>query len=177
MRKKDIKIIAFLVLVCMMCGSAFATGTTPSGQTSPTSTQAPTATQAPTSTQMPTSTQTPTSTQIPTSTQAPQTTPGTYSNGKKAQPFILDNFKVIEMTLNHFGVDRAKLADYIKQGKKLEDVLKAERISVRRFKNQVVKEYFKVVEDGLANNQLTEEQADQLKAAIRETVKGWLPRK
>lgn len=148
MRQKVIKTIAFIVLVGMMCGSAFATE-----QGMPVQQGAP--------------------------TQEPvkQTTPSTYSNEKKSQPFILDNFKVIEMTLNHFGVDNTKLADYIKQGKKLEDVLKAERISVRRFKKRVVEEYFKAVEEGVANKQLTTEQANQLKTAIKETVKGWLPRK
>ena len=104
-------------------------------------------------------------------------TPSTYSNEKKMQPFILDNFKVIEMTLKHFHVDSAKLANYIKEGKKLEDVLKAEKISVRRFKKRVIEEYFKAVQEGVANKQLTQEQACQLKTAIKETVKGWLPKK
>jgi len=154
MRRKEIKIIAFSVLVCMMCGSVFATVTTPAGQTA-----------APTQVPRPTPTPTPTP------------TPSTQPNEKKDQPFILDNFKVIEMTLNHFGVDSIKLANYIKQGKKLEDVLKAEKISVKKFKKQVVEEYFKAVQEGIANEQLTEEQASQLKSAIKETVKGWLPRK
>jgi hypothetical protein len=173
MRKKEIKIIAFAVLACMICSSTFATTTTPAGQTSPNGT--PTSTVAPTPT--PTPTPMPTSTGAPASTQVPQTNSGNYSNGKKSQPFVLDNFKVIEMTLSHFGVDSTKLADYIRQGKKLEDVLKAERISVRRFKRKIIEEYYKAVEEGVANNQLTEEQADKLKSAIKETVKGWLPRK
>lgn len=105
-----------------------------------------------------------------------QTTPSVYDQ-KKPQPFILDNFKVIEMTLKHFGIDSAELANYIKEGKKLEDVLKEEKISVKRFKRRVMEEYFKAVDEGVANKQLTKEQASQLKNAIKDTVKGWLPRK
>lgn len=105
-----------------------------------------------------------------------QTTPGSYQVEKK-RPFMLDNFKVIEATLKGFGVDQNELRAYIGQGKKLEDVLKIEKISLKKFKKQVVKEYFKVVDEGVANKQLTEEQAKQLRKAITETVKGWLPKK
>ncbi|WP_069998015.1 hypothetical protein [Cellulosilyticum sp. I15G10I2] len=103
--------------------------------------------------------------------------PNDPSKQSQAQPFVLDNFKVIETTLKSFGVDSRELANYIKQGKKLEDVLKAEKISIRKFKKQVMAEYFKVVDQGVTNKQLTTQQASQLKKAIKETVKSWLPRK
>lgn len=205
MRKNIVKQWFFLTAFCLLCSNTFATtgvptattkpvkpitpiqgpaatqlpGETPSpnGTTTPTSSPSPNGIMAPTSTSSPSGTMTPADTASPASTQTPQTAPGSSSNGKKTQPFILDNFKVIEATLGHFGVDSAKLADYIRQGKKLEDVLKAEKISVKKFKKQVVTEYFKAVEQGLDEGQLTEEQANQLKNAIQETVKGWLPRK
>jgi hypothetical protein len=113
---------------------------------------------------------------VQTATPRPTATPAP-NNSIRPQPFVLDNFKVIERTLKCFGVDSTELANYIKEGKKLEDVLRAERISTKKFKRQVLKEYYKAVEEGVANKQLTEEQAKQLKMAIKETVKGWLPRK
>ena len=101
--------------------------------------------------------------------------PSTCPN--KPQPFALDNFKVIQATLAGCGVDEQELAAYIKQGKKLEDVLKEEKISTRKFKKRVLKEYCKVIDQAVKDGQLTNEQGAQLKEAIKETVKNWLPKK
>lgn len=95
----------------------------------------------------------------------------------KPKPFALDNFKVIQATLAGCGVDEQELAAYIKQGKKLEDVLKEEKISTRKFKKRVLKEYCKVIDQAVKDGQLTNEQGAQLKEAIKETVKNWLPKK
>ncbi|WP_054743796.1 hypothetical protein [Cellulosilyticum ruminicola] len=94
----------------------------------------------------------------------------------KPKPFALDNFKVIQATLAGCGVDEQELAAYIKQGKKLEDVLKEEKISTRKFKKRVLKEYCKVIDQAVKDGQLTNEQGAQLKEAIKETVKNWLPK-
>ncbi len=108
--------------------------------------------------------------------------PSTCPNKKpecpnKPKPFALDNFKVIQATLASCGVDGQELAEYIKQGKKLEDVLKAENISVSKFKKRVLKEYCKVINEAVKSGQLTNEQGAQLKDAIKDTVKNWLPKK
>lgn len=103
--------------------------------------------------------------------------PTTTQENKNGQPFVLDNFKVIETTLDHLGVKNDELTILIRQGKKLEDVLKEKKIPVKKFKKEVIKEYYRAVDEGIANKQLTTEQSDQLKAAIKETVKGWLPKK
>ena len=110
-------------------------------------------------------------------TQGNQTTPSIYSHQRKVQPFVLDNFKIIEATLNHLGVTNEELTAFIKQGKKLEDVLKIKKISIKKFKKEVIKEYYKAVDEGLLQKQINEEQASQLKNAIKETIKGWLPKK
>ena len=121
----------------------------------------------------------------PAPTMAPTTKPGPCTKpapctkptpDQKAKPFMLDNFKVIANTLAGLGVDEAKLTSYIKEGKKLEDVLKAEKISTRKFKKCVIKEYNRVVDQAVKNKQLTCEQAKQLKAAIKQTIKNWLPK-
>nr|WP_302599557.1 hypothetical protein [uncultured Cellulosilyticum sp.] len=108
--------------------------------------------------------------------------PSTCPNKKpecpnKPKPFALDNFKVIQATLASCGVDEQELAAYIKQGKKLEDVLKAENISVRKFKKRVLKEYCRVINEAVKSGELTNEQGAQLKEAIKDTVKNWLPKK
>lgn len=95
---------------------------------------------------------------------------------QKEKPFMLDNFKVIANTLAGLGVDEAELTSYIKEGKKLEDVLKLEKISTRKFKKCIIKEYNKVVDEAVKNKQLTCEQGKQLKVAIKQTIKNWLPK-
>ncbi len=127
--------------------------------TKPTPTVAPTTKPAPT--MMPSTKPTP----------CPETAPE-----QKNKPFMLDNFKVIANTLAGLGVDEAKLTCYIKEGKKLEEVLKLEKISTRKFKKCVIKEYNKVVDNAVKNKQLTCEQAKQLKVAIKQTIKNWLPK-
>ena len=145
----------------------------------PVPTVAPTTKPAPTMapTTKPAPTMTPTTKPAP--TMAPTTKPGPCTKpaqDQKAKPFMLDNFKVIANTLAGLGVDEAKLTSYIKEGKKLEDVLKVEKISTRKFKKCVIKEYNRVVDQAVKNKQLTCEQAKQLKAAIKQTIKNWLPK-
>ncbi len=118
-------------------------------------------------------------TMVPSTKPGPCTKPAPCTKptpDQKAKPFMLDNFKVIANTLAGLGVDEAKLTSYIKEGKKLEDVLKAEKISTRKFKKCVIKEYNRVVDQAVKNKQLTCEQAKQLKAAIKQTIKNWLPK-
>ena len=147
--------------------------------TKPVPTMAPTTkpapTMAPTTKPVPTMAPTtkPAPTMVPSTKPAPCTKP---TPDQKAKPFMLDNFKVIANTLAGLGVDEAKLTSYIKEGKKLEDVLKAEKISTRKFKKCVIKEYNRVVDQAVKNKQLTCEQAKQLKAAIKQTIKNWLPK-
>ena len=145
----------------------------------PVPTVAPTTKPAPTMapTTKPAPTMTPTTKPAP--TMVPSTKPGPCTKpaqDQKAKPFMLDNFKVIANTLAGLGVDEAKLTSYIKEGKKLEDVLKVEKISTRKFKKCVIKEYNRVVDQAVKNKQLTCEQAKQLKAAIKQTIKNWLPK-
>ncbi len=137
--------------------------------TKPVPTMAPTTKPAPTKTP----TTKPAPTMVPSTKPGPCTKP---AQDQKAKPFMLDNFKVIANTLAGLGVDEAKLTSYIKEGKKLEDVLKAEKISTRKFKKCVIKEYNRVVDQAVKNKQLTCEQAKQLKAAIKQTIKNWLPK-
>ena len=98
-------------------------------------------------------------------------------NTEKQKPFTLDHFKMIINTLKKMGVEESKVVTYIKEGKKLEDILKAEKINTRKFKKCIIKEYFKVVDEAVGNGQITKEQAKQLKAAIKETICNWLPKK
>ena len=135
----------------------------------------PVPTVAPTTKPAPTMTPTtkPAPTMVPSTKPGPCTKP---AQDQKAKPFMLDNFKVIANTLAGLGVDEAKLTSYIKEGKKLEDVLKVEKISTRKFKKCVIKEYNRVVDQAVKNKQLTCEQAKQLKAAIKQTIKNWLPK-
>lgn len=89
--------------------------------------------------------------------------------------FTLDHFKMIVCTLKQLGMQESEIADYIKQGKKLEDILKAEKINPKKFKKCIIKQYNKVIDEGAKEGQLTKEQCKQLKVAIKETVKNWLP--
>lgn len=160
---------------------------TPS-QAPPTTSPSPNATTPSTTTPRPGTTIQPSTSPSP-STTTPQSIaprPGSTTNpsttdapnqSRQTKPFTLDNFKVIENTLKCFGVDSRELAQYIKQGKKLEEVLKEERISVKKFKKQILREYYKTIDEAIMNKQLTQKQSTQLKKAIKDTVKGWLPRK
>ena len=90
---------------------------------------------------------------------------------------MLDHFKMIVITLKKLGVEENKIVGYIKEGKKLEDILQAENIKPKKFKKCMIKEYNKVVDEAQKNGQITGEQCKQLKVAIKETVKNWLPNK
>ena len=93
------------------------------------------------------------------------------------KPFMLDHFKMIVNTLKKLGLEENQIVTYIKEGKKLEDILKAENIKPKKFKKCMLKEYYKVVDTAQKSGQITCEQAKQLKAAIKETVNNWLPNK
>ena len=163
----------------------------PSAKPAPTPTAMPSAKPAPTPTAMPSAkpapapTVMPSTKPVPTPIVTPDTKPAPSCKMKskckpgsqKQKPFMLDNFKVIATTLGRFGVDEAKLTTYIKEGKKLEDVLRIEKISTRKFKKAIIKEYNKVVDEGVKNKQITCEQSKQLKSAIKQTIKDWLPQK
>lgn len=90
------------------------------------------------------------------------------------KPFYLDHFGVIKSSLKKFGVSGEKLATYIREGKKLEDVLEIENIPVKKFKKEVIKQYNTRVKAGVKEGSLTKEQAKKLKQAINTTIKKWL---
>ena len=90
------------------------------------------------------------------------------------KPFVLDHFGVIKDSLKEFGVSGEEVASYIREGKKLEEVLKLEKISVKSFKKEVIKQYNTRVKQGVKEGALTKEQAKKLKQAIKQTIKKWL---
>lgn len=91
------------------------------------------------------------------------------------KPFMLDHFKMIVNALKKLGVEEKKIVTHIKEGKKLEDILKAEKIKPKKFKKCILKEYNKVVDEAQKKGQITCEQSKQLKVAIKETINSWLP--
>ena len=91
------------------------------------------------------------------------------------KPFMLDHFKMIVNALKKLGVEEKQIVTYIKEGKKLEDILKAEKIKPKKFKKCILKEYNKVVDEAQKKGQITCEQSKQLKSAIKETINNWLP--
>lgn len=93
------------------------------------------------------------------------------------KPFTLDHFKMIVNALKRLGVDEKEIITYIKDGKKLDDILKAKHINPNKFKRCIIKEYCKVINEAQKNNQITCQQSKQLKATIKETIKNWLPSK
>ncbi len=90
--------------------------------------------------------------------------------------FALNNFIIIQTTLEKLGIPNDELETLIKQGKNLEQVLKEKDIPVRKFKKEVLKEYYKAVDEGIDNKLITPEEGKRLKSAIKETIKGWLPK-
>lgn len=90
--------------------------------------------------------------------------------------FMLNNFVIIQTTLEKLGISNDELEKLIKQGKNLEQVLKEKDISVRKFKKEVLKEYYKAVDEGIEKDLITSEEGKKLKSAIKETIKGWLPK-
>ena len=179
--------------------------TAPQATQVPKATTAPQATQTPQSTHMPsakpsevtpkpvmpcpdkkeepkTTIVAPQQTTTPKAITAPQTdtTKKTENPCKKTcpnKPFTLDHFKMIVNTLKKMGVEEQEIVTYIKEGKKLEEILKTKRINPKKFKKCIIKEYYKAVDEAQKNGQITTEQAKQLKCAIKETIKNWLPKK
>ena len=99
------------------------------------------------------------------------------SGTKDQKPFMLDHFKMIVVTLKKMGIEEKQIVTYIKEGKKLEDILKAENIKPKKFKKCIIKEYNKTIDEAQKSGQITCEQAKQLRAAVKETIKNWLPNK
>lgn len=200
MNRKKWQGLSCFLLASLMVGSTFAApmrNEAPKSTTVPKATVAPQATQAPKTTTTPQATQTPKTTTMPQATQAPKTTATpqapkaittpqagttkkTENPCKKTcpnKPFTLDHFKMIVNTLKRMGLEEKEIVTYIKEGKKLEEILKAEKISPKKFKKCIIKEYCKEVDVAQKNGQITAEQAKQLKCAIKETIKNWLPKK
>ncbi len=90
------------------------------------------------------------------------------------KPFYLDHFGIIKKSLKTFNVSGEKLATYIREGKKLEDVLEIENIPIKKFKKEVIKQYNAKVKEGVKEGNLTKEQAKKLRQAIDQTIKKWL---
>ena len=167
---------------------------TPQATTMPKATQTPQATTMPEATAKPQPVESPKVAPCPKTTTCPkakkmpinETSPNKpgcpklhqdEKNCEKKRPFTLDHFKMIVNTLKKMGVEENQIVTYIKEGKKLEDILKAEKINTKKFKKCITKEYFKVVDEAVKNGQITVEQSKQLKTAIKETIKNWLPKK
>lgn len=171
MNKQKWKGITIALMISLLASTTFASvnGNVPAPSPSPVASPAtnPRPSVAPAPTVAPKATVAPTVKPAP----APKS-----QTEQKEKPFMLDNFKVIANTLAGLGVDEAELTSYIKEGKKLEDVLKLEKISTRKFKKCIIKEYNKVVDEAVKNKQLTCEQGKQLKVAIKQTIKNWLPK-
>ncbi len=90
--------------------------------------------------------------------------------------FTLNNFIIIQSTLEKLGVPNDELEVLIKQGKNLQQVLKEKNIPVKKFKKEVLKEYYKAVDEGIDRNLISPEEGKRLKSAIKETIKNWLPK-
>lgn len=106
----------------------------------------------------------------------PKATPE-QNNKQQQKPFVLDHFKMIVNTLKQLGVEESEITGYIKEGKKLEEILKAEKINPKKFKKCMYKQYCEVIDAAVKEEKITAEQAKQLKAAIKETIQNWLPKK
>lgn len=106
----------------------------------------------------------------------PKATPE-QNNKQQQKPFVLDHFKMIVNTLKQLGVEESEITNYIKEGKKLEEILKAEKISPKKFKKCMYKQYCEVIDAAVKEGKITAEQAKQLKTAIKETIHNWLPKK
>ncbi len=91
-----------------------------------------------------------------------------------AGAFTIDNFKIIQTTLEKLGVTPATLENQIKEGKKLVEVLEAAEIPVPKFKKQLYKEYRAAIKEGVKNKQLTKEEGKTLTKAIKQKVDAWM---
>lgn len=92
----------------------------------------------------------------------------------KQEVFVIDNFKVISTTLEQLGVTYDELQGLIKEGKKLKDVLEVKEINVKKFKKELIKQYNKVIDEGVNEGKLTKEEGKMLKKAIKEKIMNWL---
>lgn len=180
MNRKKWQGTACFLLASLMVSSVFAApvrqeAPTPKVVTSPATTTTPPAAKVSEPTTMPKATTSPEAVQSP----KPSACPNTKEMPQKQQqkPFTLDHFKMIVNALKKVGVEESQIVVYIKEGKKLEDILKAEKINTKKFKKYLMKEYFAVVDEAVKNGQITAEQSKQLKAAIKETIANWLPKK
>lgn len=182
MNRKKWQGTACFVLASLMMSSVFAApvrqeAPTPKAVTSP----APATTTTPPAVKVSEPTTMPKATTSPEASQGakPSVCPNTKEMPQKEQqkPFTLDHFKMIVNALKKVGVEESQIVVYIKEGKKLEDILKAEKINTKKFKKCLMKEYFAVVDEAVKNGQITSEQSKQLKAAIKETIANWLPKK
>ena len=199
MKRKKWQGTACLLLASLMISSVFATpvrkeAPTPQATTMPKATTTPQPVESPKVAPCPKTQVAPQASEVPKATTCPKTTempkkevapnkPGCkkvhedMKNAEKQKSFTLDHFKMIINALKKMGVKENQIITYVKEGKKLEDILKAERINTKKFKKCITKEYFKVVDEAVKNGQITAEQSKQLKAAIKETIKNWLPKK
>ncbi|OON96189.1 MAG: hypothetical protein ATN32_06630 [Candidatus Epulonipiscium fishelsonii] len=94
-----------------------------------------------------------------------------------SEVFSIDNFKVIQTSLEKLGVTPEELETKIKEGKKLIDVLEESEIPVKKFKKTLYKEYCKVIKEGVKSEKITKEEGKALKAAIKQKVELWMSEK
>lgn len=100
----------------------------------------------------------------------------TESSDTRKGSFVLDNFKVIQCTLNKLGVSNTELDGLIKQGKSLSDVLREKKINTNKFKRTLMKEYNCAIKDALQAKKISKDEAKMLKSTIKQKVKGWQPK-
>lgn len=93
---------------------------------------------------------------------------------KKSGAFTVDNFKMITQALEKLGVSEDCLNQMIKEGKNLPEVLQTKEIEVKRFKKILIKEYYKVIKQGVEDEQLTPADAKMLKYAVKQKIMSWL---
>ncbi|MEG0707420.1 MAG: hypothetical protein RR427_06340 [Cellulosilyticaceae bacterium] len=93
---------------------------------------------------------------------------------KPVEKFTIDNFKIIQQSLEKLGVSPSELDTMIKQGKKLIDVLNEKDISVNKFRKVLYKEYCLTIKAGVKNKQITKEEGKLLEAAIKQKVMSWM---
>ncbi len=88
--------------------------------------------------------------------------------------FTIDNFQVIQKTLEKLGIPPEELEKQVKEGKKLVQVLEEGDISVKKFKKQLYKEYCAAIKEGVKSDKLTKDEGKVLKKAIKEKVDAWM---
>ena len=88
--------------------------------------------------------------------------------------FKVDNFQIIQASLQKLGIEPEELETLIKEGKKLPEILEMKEITVKKFKKVLLKEYYKVIEQGVKDKQITKTQGKMLKEAIKEKIDEWM---